>query len=105
VAEARQRAETLRGAGDAEAARIYAAAYSRDEAFYEFLRSLEAYRKTLGEGTTVVLPPGHAFFRSFHTGGSDLAPPPRVSTPPPDERPAPAPPPPAAADGAGPPPR
>jgi membrane protease subunit HflC len=79
VAEAREKAERLRGTGDAESARVYAAAYSRDPAFYEFVRSLEAYRKTLGEGTTLVLPPEHEFFRSLHTGGSDL----RPSTPPP----------------------
>jgi membrane protease subunit HflC len=85
VAEAREKAERLRGTGDAESARIYAAAYSRDPAFYEFVRSLEAYRKTLGEGTTLVLPPEHEFFRSLHTGGSELRPsaPPPVAAPPP----------------------
>ena len=74
VAEAREQSERLRGAGDAESARIYADAYSRDPAFYEFVRSLEAYRKTLGEGTTLVLPPEHEFFHSFNKGGSDLVP-------------------------------
>jgi len=86
VAEAREKAERLRGAGDAESARIYADAYSRDPAFYEFTRSLEAYRKALGEGTTLVLPPEHEFFHSFTKGGSDLepaAPPPPVAAPPP----------------------
>jgi modulator of FtsH protease HflC len=85
VATARQASETLRGEGDAEAARIYADAYGRDEAFYDFVRSLEAYRKTLGEGTTVVLPPQHEFFRSMNQGGRDLPPPrpPPVASPPP----------------------
>ena len=72
IASARQTGETLRGQGDAEAARIYAEAYGRDEPFYDFVRSLEAYRKTLGEGTTVVLPPEHEFFRSLNQGGRDL---------------------------------
>jgi membrane protease subunit HflC len=85
VAEAREKSERLRGAGDAESARIYADAYSRDAAFYEFVRSLEAYRKTLGEGTTLVLPPEHEFFHSLNKGGSDLRPaaPPPVAAPPP----------------------
>jgi membrane protease subunit HflC len=74
VAEAREKAERLRGAGDAESARIYAAAYSRDPAFYEFVRSLEAYRTALGEGTTLVLPPDHQFFHTLREGGSDLVP-------------------------------
>jgi len=65
VAEARRDAEVERGVGDAEAARIYAEAYSQNEEFYAFVRSLEAYRKTLGEGTTFVLPPDHEFFRMF----------------------------------------
>lgn len=85
VAEAREKSERLRGEGEAESARIYAEAYSRDADFYEFVRSLEAYRKTLGEGTTLVLPPGHEFFHTLNKGGSDLRPsaPPPVAAPPP----------------------
>lgn len=69
VAEARRDAEILRGQGDAESARIYADAYNTDPSFYEFVRSLEAYRKTIGKGTTLVLPPGHQFFRLFESMG------------------------------------
>jgi membrane protease subunit HflC len=69
VAEARRDAEVERGKGDAEAARIYADAYSQDPEFYAFVRGLEAYRKTLGSGTTLVLPPDHEFFRLFQSGG------------------------------------
>ena len=68
VAEARGQAEIERGKGDAESARIYAEAYSTDSEFYAFLRSLEAYRRTLGEGTTMVLPPDHEFFRLLSRG-------------------------------------
>ena len=70
VAEARAEAEVLRGEGDAEAARIYASAYSRDADFYAFVRSLEAYRKTLGENTTLVVPPDHEFFRFLDSGAA-----------------------------------
>jgi len=65
VAEAQRDADILRGEGDAEAARIYAEAYSADEEFYDFVRSLEAYRKTIGSNTTLVLPPDSEFFRLF----------------------------------------
>ena len=63
LAEARSNAEVTRGEGDAQAAAIYAAAYEADPEFYEFLRSLQAYRRTLGEGTTLVLSPDHGFLR------------------------------------------
>jgi modulator of FtsH protease HflC len=56
VAEARKQAEILRGEGDAEAARIYAEAHGQAPEFYGFVRRLDAYRKTIGEGTTLVLP-------------------------------------------------
>ena len=65
VAEAGRDADLLRGEGDAEAARIYADAYNADPEFYGFVRSLEAYRKTIGKGTTLVLPPDSEFFRLF----------------------------------------
>lgn len=63
VANAKRDAEILRGEGEAEATRIYAEAYNADPAFYDFSRSLEAYRKTIGTGTTLVLSPGAEFFR------------------------------------------
>ncbi len=65
VAEARRDAEIVRGHGDAEATRIYAEAYSPDPAFYAFMRRLEAYEKTIGEHTTLVLSPKSEFFRFF----------------------------------------
>lgn len=65
VAEAQRDADILRGEGDAEAARIYAEAYTADAEFYDFVRSLEAYRKTIGSNTTLVLPPDSEFFRLF----------------------------------------
>jgi membrane protease subunit HflC len=53
VANANKEAEIARGEGDAEAARIYAEAYSTNPDFYAFVRSMEAYRKTIGKGTTL----------------------------------------------------
>jgi membrane protease subunit HflC len=63
VAEARRDAEIARGEGDAEATRIYGEAYQSDPDFYAFLRSLEAYQKTIGEHTTLVLSSKSEFFR------------------------------------------
>jgi membrane protease subunit HflC len=69
VANARRDAEILRGEGDAEAARIYADAYGADPGFYAFVRSLEAYRKTIGDGTTLVLSPDSEFFEFLERSG------------------------------------
>jgi membrane protease subunit HflC len=63
MADARQQSEIIRGTGDAEAVAIFAAAYGRDPEFYEFVRTLEAYRRTLTEGTTMILSPDSRFFR------------------------------------------
>jgi membrane protease subunit HflC len=69
VAEARRASEIARGEGDARAAAVYAEAYGADPEFYEFVRSLEAYRKTIGTGTTMILPPDHPFFRILQSDG------------------------------------
>jgi modulator of FtsH protease HflC len=63
TAEAQRDAQIRRGQGDAEAIRIYADAFGRDPDFFEFVRTLEAYRASLGEDTTLVLSPDSAFFR------------------------------------------
>ena len=65
VADAQRQSQILRGEGDGEATRVYAEAFNRDPAFYDFWRSLEAQRKALAEGTTLVLSPDGDFFRFF----------------------------------------
>ena len=65
LAEAQRQAQVLRGQGDAEATRIFAEAFNRDPQFYSFFRSLQAYRTSIGEGTTLVLTPETDFFRYF----------------------------------------
>jgi membrane protease subunit HflC len=72
LAEARKRAEELRGEGDARAAEIYAQAYEQDIEFYQFTRSLDAYRRALDTQTTVVLSPDDPFLSYFfgQPGGS-----------------------------------
>jgi membrane protease subunit HflC len=71
VAEAQRDAEIARGQGEAEAARIYAEAYAADPEFYAFQRSLEAYRKSIDEHTTLVLSPDAEFFRFFESATPD----------------------------------
>ena len=69
LADARQQAEIMRGEGDAVAVKIFADAYGRDPEFYELVRTLEAYRKTIGDGTTLVLSPHSDFFRLLNQLG------------------------------------
>jgi membrane protease subunit HflC len=68
MADARRQAEIVRGEGDAQAVKIFADAYGRDPGFYEFVRTLEAYRRTLGDGTTLILSPDSDFFRLLKRG-------------------------------------
>lgn len=70
VAAATRDAEIIRGTGDAERNRIFAAAYGQDPEFFEFYRSMESYRTALAKtGTTMVLSPDSAFFRYFGSNG------------------------------------
>jgi len=55
-AEALRQAESIRGTADAEAIRIYAEAYGKDEEFYRFLRTLQSYGAFIDDGTTMILP-------------------------------------------------
>ncbi len=55
LAKAYREAETTKGEGDAEAARVYGAAYSRNQSLFKLTRTLETYRKALDEDTTVIL--------------------------------------------------
>ena len=64
LAEAYRDAEKIRGAGDAQAAETYAQAYEQNRDFYNFHRSLQAYRGSMGgEGDVLVLEPDSEFFR------------------------------------------
>lgn len=66
LAEAQKAGEIIRGEGDAIRNRIYAEAFSKDQEFFGFYRSLQAYRRALTSGdTTMVLSPESEFFRYF----------------------------------------
>jgi len=55
IAEANKEAEILKGQGDKEAMSIFAEAYSRDPAFFEFTKSLEACSEVLKKKSTLIL--------------------------------------------------
>jgi membrane protease subunit HflC len=63
LAEAYEQEQAIRGEGDAAAIRIYAAAFQQDPDFFDFARTLEAYRKSLKGKTTLVLPPQMDFLK------------------------------------------
>ncbi|MEY4527949.1 MAG: FtsH protease modulator HflC [Nitrospirota bacterium] len=63
LAQAYKEAEELRGEGDAKAFKVYADAYRQDPKFFEFTRSMEAYKKTFKDKSTLVMSPDSEFFR------------------------------------------
>ena len=63
LADAYEQAEKLKGEGDAEAIKIYAEAFEQDHEFYSFVRTLEAYEKSIGKDTTILLPSDSEFFK------------------------------------------
>jgi membrane protease subunit HflC len=62
LAEAYKVSEQHRGRGEAEAARIYAEALGKAPELYRFLRTMEATRKFVRAGTTMVLPANSELF-------------------------------------------
>jgi membrane protease subunit HflC len=65
LAEAYKEAEQIKGEGDAVATRIYAEAFGRDKEFYDFIRSLDAYQKALGDDTLIILSSDNEFLKHF----------------------------------------
>jgi membrane protease subunit HflC len=63
LADARRSAEAARGEGEAAATAIYAQALSQDPDFYEFVRTMDAYKKTMKDQTQFVLTPQSEFFK------------------------------------------
>ena len=72
LAEAYQQEQQIKGEGDAEAIRIYGEAYQKDPEFYEFIRTLETYEKTIDGNTTLILP-STAEILKYLSGSTDGA--------------------------------
>ena len=63
VSEAKRESEIIRGLADAERNAIFASAFGADPEFFEFYRSLAAYRTALkGQNSTMVMSPDSEFF-------------------------------------------
>lgn len=64
LATAKRTAEEIKAKGDAEAALIYATSFSKNPEFYNFFRSLQAYRESFNNKNDVlVLDPNSDFFK------------------------------------------
>lgn len=68
--EAFREAETIRGRADAEAASIYNAAYNKNSSareLYGFLKSMEAYRKTIDSETSLIISTDSEFYKYLNS--------------------------------------
>lgn len=71
LAEAQEQSDILRGQGEQESIRIFAEAFQRDPNFFQFWRTMQAYREAFSEGDArLLLSPDSEFFRFFR---GDLA--------------------------------
>ncbi len=66
LANAQRDSQIIKGEGDEQAIKIYADAFNVDKEFYSFIRSLEAYKKTMANPETrLILSPDSEFFKHF----------------------------------------
>ena len=66
VADAERQSQIIRGEADGRAVKIFADAFGKDEEFFEFYRTMQAYRAALGEDDTrLILSPDSEFFKLF----------------------------------------
>lgn len=64
LAEAKKKAEITRGEGDGAATKIFAESFGKDEEFFQFYRSMQAYKKTLDKkDTTIMMSPDNEFLK------------------------------------------
>jgi membrane protease subunit HflC len=71
VAEAYRKAQEIMGDGDAQASIILGQAFGQDREFFQFYRSLEAYRASFrNKSDVMVLDPSSEFFRFMRQGAS-----------------------------------
>jgi membrane protease subunit HflC len=66
VSKAFRESEIVRGEGDAERNKVFAEAFLKDQEFFSFYRSMQAYAKSLSDAnTTLVLDPAWRFLKHF----------------------------------------
>ena len=67
IAEAEKNAQITRGEGDKDAVQLWNKTVGQDVEFYDFYRSLDAYRKSLSDkDTSLILSPDSDFFKFFN---------------------------------------
>ena len=67
LANANKESEILRGAGDAQAIKIFADSFGKDPEFFDFYRSMQAYRKAINKDTaTMLVSPDSDFMKYFN---------------------------------------
>lgn len=67
TSQATRTAEEIKGKADAEAAAIYADAYNKDPGFYAFSKSLDAYQKSFGPNTRMILSSDSEFYKYLNS--------------------------------------
>lgn len=71
LANAKKNSDIIRGNGEAKATQIYANAFNRDPEFFDFYRSMQAYKKGLNaENTKMVISADDDFFKYFNNSHS-----------------------------------
>lgn len=76
VSDAKRQSEIARGEADAKRNAIFAKAYGADPEFFEFYRSLAAYRTSLLAGnSTLVMAPDSEFFNYLKSSTAEVPPP------------------------------
>ena len=66
LAEAYEKEQIKKGIGDAKSVELNAKAFGQDPDFYAFLKSIDVYKESLKDKTTIVLPPDSEFLRFLH---------------------------------------
>ncbi|MFX0540952.1 protease modulator HflC [Roseovarius sp. S4756] len=75
VSDANRQAEITRGEADARSNAIFNQAFGADAEFFEFYRSLDAYRGALrGSNSSIVMSPESDFFTYFNSAGAQVVP-------------------------------
>ena len=67
TSKANREAQEIRGKADAKAAKVFADAYNQDPEFYAFSKSLETYRKTLGDNTRLIISSDSEFYKHLQS--------------------------------------
>ncbi len=63
LSEARRKSQILKGEGDAAATKIYAEAFQQDPSFFDFIRTMESYKKSFKKADTILLSPESEYYR------------------------------------------